>query len=152
MSRNLCRTDCHVCHGEVRLVERDRPATAADVGRYAAQYLGMLVAHAACVDCETPYLAWVDERTRTSPLYHEGDRWARGEGAFVDLSYRSAFNDEPDGNGADDPRYEVVRVRVPVATAARWRAGECSHGRDSCAACWVHRGRAIGKLPTKGRP
>lgn len=145
MSRNLCRTDCHYCHGDVRLTGPVRPGKARDFGRYSA-FVGMLVADAQCIDCLTPYLAWVDERTTASTVYHEGARWARSPGAFVDLSYRHAFNDEPASDGRDAPKYEVIRVRVPVAAARSWDTvpGEvCAHGRRSCAACAVHDGRAI---------
>lgn len=146
MSRNLQQINCDRCDGDVCLTGPVRPGTAADFGRYVPQYNGMLVADAECTDCGTPYLAWVDERTRTSPLYHDHDRWVRDSGDFVDLSYRNSFNDEPAPDGSDDPKYAVVRVRVPVAAASRWDEvpdGVCKHGRASCAACAVHKGRAI---------
>ncbi len=106
MSRNLCRTDCHFCEGRVVLVEPPRKIHSDDCGLYFNEYVGMLVAHAECEDCEAKYIAWVSKPhmwpPTCSPL----------TAPFHDLSFRDTFNDEP---GEDDlPKYkiEVKRVRV----------------------------------------
>lgn len=136
MSRNLCRTDCYFCQADVLLVEEPRPATEKDVFCYMDEYEGMLVANAECPECKAKYLAWVDERPRTSPLYHLHDRWPTGEATHVDLSFRSTFDDEP---GVEDlPMYEIkvqiLRERVPVK---RHGCGApLVHGY--CYACYTH--------------
>lgn len=115
MSRNLCMTACKFCDGTVRTHEAPRPITEREAGVYFPEFVGMLVAKAACVDCEAPYLAWVDMRTCKGPP-HEGRRWAphaaSGE-SHCDLSHYHAFNDEP--AEADMPKYaiETVRQRKP---------------------------------------
>mgnify|MGYP001593036358 FL=1 len=129
MSRNLGRTDCRFCGGAVIGDEAPRPATRDDLGaHYEDQYAGMLVAYASCLECAAPYLAWVDERTRTSPLYHEYDRWARGDDAFFDLSHRHRFSSEPAPEDLPFIRIEVIRRRVPAPVC-----GQCCtplyHGR-----------------------
>ncbi len=104
MSRNLLKDECYFCGGAVVLDEERRPITPGEAGVYFAEYEGMLVANARCPDCEAKYLAWVDERTRKQSAY-----WARGPAdcGFMDLSFRSTFNDEP---GADDlPRWAIKR-------------------------------------------
>lgn len=115
MSRNLCRKDCHFCGGVVVLEERPRPITKEDAGVYFDDYEGMVVANAHCEDCEALYLAWVDETKRLkyasfARQMYEGD-------THVDLSYRHAFDDEPDDE--DLPKFEMIRVRreIPVCTA-----------------------------------
>jgi hypothetical protein len=111
MSRNLCRTDCVFCDGVVRTAETPRPITRFEPGAHFSMFEGMLVAKAACVDCEAPYLAWVDESTCARPSTYPR-RAAAGESHF-DLSHYHAFNDEP--VEADLPKYriQVVRQRLP---------------------------------------
>ena len=92
MSRNLGRTDCRFCGGEVIDDEAPRPATRDDLGaHYEDQYAGMLVAYASC---------------------HEHDRWARGDAAFFDLSHRRSFSNEPAPEDLPFIRIAVVRLRV----------------------------------------
>ncbi len=105
MSRNLADTTCAGCRwGDVRLVETPRPITEAEAGCYFPEYEGMVVANAQCLLCEAKYLAWVDEATK---LRRHGYERRPVDGPFVDLSWRSTFNDEP---GADDlPAFDVDR-------------------------------------------
>lgn len=117
MSRNLCKTYCHFCLGEVTLVGPTAPISREQAGAYFDEYEGMLVADAECVDCEAKYLAWVDRQTR--PPWGFARRENR---RFVDLSFRSTFNDEP---GEEDlPRYEiketVIRERVGAWQKPEW--------------------------------
>lgn len=110
MSRNLCTTRCDYLHGgdpQVILLEEPRPITREDAGAYFPEYEGMLVANAECALCKAQYLAWVDETARTSRNYrwdHYGRR-ASSYCPFVDLSFRSSFNDEP--GEQDLPLYRV---------------------------------------------
>ena len=60
MSRNLARTDCLFCSGDVKIVGAQRPVTRDDCGVYYNEYAGMIVADAECVDCKAKYLAWVN--------------------------------------------------------------------------------------------
>ena len=134
MSRNLCKTCCHFCSEAVELDEEPRLVTEAETGRnYYPAYRSMLVANATCTVCEAQYLAWIDY-----PAPH-----SRGPGdlPFVDLSFRSTFNDEP--GAADAPRWLVERVvtfnktpwpRCPKCEAPRraaytTRCFECGDGR-----------------------
>lgn len=89
MSRNLCRVRCYYCGGKVALVEPPRRGGERDFGGSSAQFDGMIVANAECEDCCAKYLAWIDDRPRSSPLYHDHDRWARGEDGETHIS-RSA--------------------------------------------------------------
>ena len=101
MSRNLCRTDCYFCRGEVTSIEAPRLPTESDLGRYFDMFRHLHFSHAACVDCEAKYLAW-----------HDNARWGSApiQLALTDLSFRSTFNDEP---GDDDlPKWKIGRVRV----------------------------------------
>ena len=112
MSRNLCRTSCYFCKGEVKLTEEPRKGTEVDFGGYKDQYDGMIIANAECSDCEAKYLAWIDERTRCSQEYHGCNRYTVVKGKFIDLSFRSSFNDEPDVD--DLPRWKFVTTRQRV--------------------------------------
>lgn len=112
MSRNLGDRSCHECVGlesHIVLEEEPRPGVQADFGGYWKDYEGIIVANARCVLCHTLYLAWVDW-----PGNEHRDRskyWNRGipkEQRFLDLSYREAFNDEPEVR--DLPVYEIERV------------------------------------------
>lgn len=98
MSRNLCDTDCDQCDGVVVKTSPNRKATTADVGDYFKDYHGMLVADAECSECGAKYLAWVDirgsEHHRKYAGHYAYDRYDHD--GFNDLSYRAAFNDEPD--------------------------------------------------------
>ncbi len=116
MSRNLCKTSCDFCDGAVVKVEPDREITKEDCGYYFGEYQGMKVANAACVDCEAPYLAWLDGTGR-APTYVHGHNvvWPRprleddGTYAIGDLSHRQSFNDEP--GPSDYPKWQMVRAR-----------------------------------------
>lgn len=96
MSRNLGDTSCEICYSSIVLEETARPATEPDCGVYFKNYPpGFMVANAHCYECGAKYLAWVD-------LPGRGGHWKRSPGdlrPFVDLSFRSSFNDEP---GPDD--------------------------------------------------
>lgn len=103
MSRNLGHVDCHYCSGDVKLLELLHPIMVADAGGHFQEYSGMLVANAACEDCEACYLAWVREagsltQRRTT------------DGEFFDLSFLSTFNDEP--GPADVPKWKITRQVV----------------------------------------
>lgn len=137
MSRNLCETSCSWCNGEVILEEAGRPILEEECGAYFREYRSMLVANAHCRECEAKYLAWVD--------WPGNSYWTnKGDRAFMDLSFRSTFNDEP--GLEDQPKYmiEVVRHRVPYDAArdGRWGsymthhylAGENGH-RWGCYKC-----------------
>jgi len=95
MSRNLLRTDCWRCHGEVTLSGPSHPITHEECGVLIDEYDGMIVADAACSVCAARYLAWVDERQRKRPLPVWLMRRGGDGSAFFDLSFRSTFNDEP---------------------------------------------------------
>lgn len=121
MSRNLNRTTCHFCDGKVILDEAPRALLRSDAGEYFAEYSGMTVADAVCVECEAKYLAWVSEKGRPMhPFPREPYPESVGGRPFVDLSFRSTFNDEP--GQADLPRLqvrkEVVRHLSPWPTCA----------------------------------
>ena len=105
MSRNLGRTDCYFCNSDVELLEQPRPVTVEEVRPYEEYYVGMLtVANAWCPQCEAKYLAWVDHSGANGHMRRTPD----DDRLFVDLSFRSSFNDEP---GFDDlPKYNVVHV------------------------------------------
>jgi hypothetical protein len=111
MSRNLCRVDCVFCEGIVRTSEAPRPITREEAGAYWQWYEGMLVARAACVDCEAPFLAWVDETNRADRQgFRYGNKAEPGQSHF-DLSHYHAFNDEPAREDMPRWRIEVVRQR-----------------------------------------
>ena len=123
MSRNLMRTDCDFCRGRVELVEEPRRVTREDVGAYYETrcgygFAGMVVADAACVDCEAQYLAWVSVEDCDG---YRGRLNECPDGCrFFDLSFRSTFNDEP--GQSDMPRWRVERVvtttRHPIGAPA----------------------------------
>ena len=91
MSRNLGRTTCYFCGGEVVPEQAMRPITMDEARCYFDEYRGMLVANSHCKECLAKYLRWDPERT-----------------GIADLSFRSTFDDEA---GPEDlPVYEVRRV------------------------------------------
>ena len=98
MSRNLAMTVCDRCHApSVCLDEEARRITREEAGPYFGQFFGMKVANATCPTCDARYLAWC----RYLPHREE---WS--EEGYVDLSYRSTFNDEA---GPDDlPKPKVL--------------------------------------------
>jgi hypothetical protein len=135
VSRNLGHAGCWYCGGHVRCVEPPRPITRADAGVHFAEYDGMIVAHAECVDCEGKYLAWLSgEHARhgyPKPRLHEDGTLAIG-----DMSFRSTFNDE-DGP-ADLPTYRirVERHREPLPVCRKcglrvWHARDWL-GKEDC--------------------
>ncbi len=118
MSRNLSRTNCRFCDGDVALVEPARPVTEADVGpHFMAEYRGMSAADAECVDCGGKYLAWIRYVRPAWPAHDE-------TAPFVDLSFRSTFDDEP--GEADFPscniRTEVIRHKEPLRGDEWWQS------------------------------
>ena len=93
MSRNLCRTDCHRCSGEVRVVGIPYYLPQTHFSRP-----NMLAADAECVKCQTRYTAWMGPTTKDKGDNYgarEVDLLLMTEFGFFDLSYRSTFNDEP---------------------------------------------------------
>lgn len=125
MSRNLGRTNCYFCYGDVVLVEKPREATRKDAGVYfdtspeGYGYRGMICAHAECEDCAAKYLAYVDMSKCPGFGHHYRPR-LHDDPAFFDLSFRSSFNDEP---GEEDlPDYQIVSVPL---TKAQCAALEC---------------------------
>jgi hypothetical protein len=88
MSRNLCRTDCAICTGPVRVVS----AAPMRVSSGAPPITGK---DAQCAACGTKYFAWFG--THHPGASTEGVMTAASD--FFDLSYRSTMNDEP---GPDD--------------------------------------------------
>ena len=105
MSRNLARTNCRTCEGEVKLSGIPYKGT--------SHYQdGLWIADAICTMCETKYSAWIGP---TSDGYgnRQTDRLLIADHGFYDLSYRSTFNDEagPDDLPKDKVKvYRVVRV------------------------------------------
>jgi hypothetical protein len=131
MSRNIGETSCEICeapHTSIELEEAPRPLRAEDAGRYFTEFEGRLtVAAAHCTGCGARYLAWI---SLTGPWPREPAEGAR----FVDLSFRSSFNDEP--GAADLPTPEMLRqvfARQQRAHAQRLRdeaarlIGEAQH-------------------------
>lgn len=111
MSRNLCSTTCYFCGSTPALDEAPRPITRDDCGRYfdgRFGHRGMIVANATCV-CGAEYLAYVDDRA--VPWLSGFHRQASGEppDTHFDLSFRSAFNDEP--GESDYPKFPIVWSR-----------------------------------------
>lgn len=91
MSRNLCRTDCHVCGSDVVVTG---PAVKPRWGPLTMRGEVIRLADGHCRACKAQYSAWID------PC-----------GEVVDLSYRSTFNDEP--GPADIPEgttVEIIRI------------------------------------------
>lgn len=104
MSRNLGGTYCEICYAaseQITLEETPRPARPEDCGRYFDEFKHVIFAAAHCTACGAKYLAWIVDPIRP---------WPRAPSAgqrFVDLSFRSTFNDEP---GPDDlPPPEVLQ-------------------------------------------
>jgi hypothetical protein len=110
MSRNLCQRNCEFCPGVPTFDEKPRPITEADAGRYFPEYKGMLVANATCPLCEAKYLAWVDEAPRDTGW--SVFRRPSEDEPFVDLSFRSTFNDEPGDDDLPKWRIETQHIRV----------------------------------------
>lgn len=139
MARNLMRTNCDFCDGEVVLTEEPRLITREDCGIYYDTHdgygnAGMIVAFAECKDCEAKYLARIDGSACAGYGLHDYYR-RRTDAPFFDLSFRQSFNDEP---GSDDlPVYEieVVRVRKPNPICSKcgkrvYRAYGCQCPKD----------------------
>jgi hypothetical protein len=132
MSRNLGRTDCYFCHGEVVLVEPERLITRDDCGGYyddrggGYAYAGAIVASAECKTCLAKYLAWINMTACKG--YGSHPYFERSKDApFFDLSFRSTFNDEP---GEEDlPEHTVKMVPVlgswPRCAACKKRIYHC---------------------------
>jgi hypothetical protein len=132
VSRNLCSTTCAFCDGKVRLNEPARPITQEEAGGYFREFEGMLVARSACVDCEAPYLAWVDMRTCVgSPHAGRRDAQSSGERTHFDLSHYHSFNDEPALGDMPKYRIEVIvtRTRYEWPTCDRCDSPCCVDGR-----------------------
>lgn len=108
MSRNLGDTSCRICNDAVRLDEQARPISERDTGAAMfPNYEGLLVANARCRNCDAKYLAWVDAGSNRRLNQGHWQRRQNDDREFVDLSFRSSFNDEP---GPDDlPSRETLR-------------------------------------------
>lgn len=134
MSRNLGRTDCYFCYGEVALTEEPRQITRDDCGTYydtrgGYGFAGMVVAFAECKDCEAKYLATIDGTACAGYGGHSYYR-PRVSEPFFDLSFRQSFNDEP---GPEDlPAYEMVVTRtrkpIPVCGVCSVRVHDSGYG------------------------
>lgn len=129
VSRNLSKTECAQCGNVVTLDERPRPITKEEAGAYFDEYRSMLVANATCRSCGALYLAWC------SPPSHWRWNWNHftpSEGdEFFDLSYRSAFNDEPDPEDLGIWRVDQFGERVGLisdpSTMSYWRTEAAEH-------------------------
>jgi hypothetical protein len=118
VSRNLCSTSCTICDETPKLDGDPHPITEEEAGRYFDEYAGMIVCNARCPNCDAKYLAWVDERQRKS--IHRPYRYADHDGAFVDLSFRSSFNDEPGPDDLPTPEcLQRIHERECLKEAAR---------------------------------
>lgn len=111
MSRNLCKTECDRCGTErLALEEGFRPITRAEAGKYFDEYDGMRVAKAYCPTCGAQYLAW--EHYPWEPVPEKSPHVP----PYVDLSFRSTFNDEP---GEEDLPYPRILERLNTVKDAR---------------------------------
>lgn len=129
MSRNLGRDNCRFCYGEVTLVQKPRPITREeagvyyDVGRDGFGYAGGIFANAECIVCRAKYIAWVDLSVCAGYGRYEqmrADPGALHGRPFFDLSYRRAFDDEPDE--ADLPDWEIEEFVLTAEQCARLEA------------------------------
>ena len=128
MARNLAGTDCDRCGFTPKLIEEPRLITKAEAGVYFDEYEGMVVANADCPECGAKYLAWVDDSQaswRSDPKYTsmmfqlEPSKPQDGL-SFIDLSFRSSFNDEPgDGDLPDWETPVIIRLKPDVACKVR---------------------------------
>jgi hypothetical protein len=138
MARNLCRTDCYFCEGDVVLIEEEREIRESEAGVYFKEYVGMLVANAVCNDCNAKYLAWTLAPAGWSGSWGRNRIRSEAPAAF-DLSFRSSFNDEP--GEADLPDYQIIRT--PTKRPWPYRCGKCGGkllaAQDSW--CWTCRER-----------
>ncbi len=143
MSRNLGSTSCDFCGEKVTLDESPRPITREDAGHCYDTYqgyghAGMIVANATCSVCEAEYLAWIDQSAcagyGTSGFPNRPEK----EEPFMDLSFRSTFDDEP--GIADMPKYairrEIVKTLWPTCVTCgspTWRDGRgCTNWLGKC--------------------
>ena len=99
MSRNIGTTECH---GPVVVEEAPRPITPAEARVYYDEFRLLRVANAHCPVCGAKYLAWFSGWSFTKSAWLDSDE-------VCDLSYRSAFNDEPYD---DDLPTHIVRETV----------------------------------------
>ena len=101
MARNLCKTTCDFCGEKPTFDEKPRFITRDEAGVYFEEFEGLIVANATCSCCGAKYLAWIDERQRTDQAFRNFSRdYAAArcpdiDKPFVDLSFRSTFDDEP---------------------------------------------------------
>lgn len=104
MSRNLARTSCYFCEGEVITTGPEKSfADTYPECVYRDEYEGLLMAPAECSMCLAKYSAWMNH---SGPLWSYRGSADMGTGrTFHDLSFRSTFNDEFDQE--DAPVFEV---------------------------------------------
>jgi len=122
MSRNLGRTYCVFCDGQVVLNEKPRPITREEAGAYydthqGYGFAGGIFANASCVLCEAKYLAWVSLAgcAGYSSAGHLGQDTDE-EHPFNDLSHRAAFNDEPSEEDLPDWLVEKIELTPEQCT------------------------------------
>lgn len=108
MGRNLCRSTCYFCDGQVYVNAGESPHSIRpdEAGNAYESMKGVLVAAAQCRDCEASYLAWFSypSRPEVPPDYRED-----GSIRPLDLSFRSTFHERP--GLADMPQYVVQTIR-----------------------------------------
>jgi len=121
VSRNLGQTCCDFCGGPVQLEEPAHAITPDEAGVYFKEIRGLLVANAACTQCGTRYLAWVDDSATKYAKWYTPNKPTE-KAPFFDLSYRSTFNDEPADQ--DFVLSPWVRSQLQEGWAARIRLGE----------------------------
>lgn len=132
MARNLGQTYCDFCNTkDIVLIEKPRPITKEDAGKYFESYEGMIIANAECSSCGTKYLAWIDERTITGSHKDYYNRYIRprhiidGE-LFFDLSFRSSFRDEAGDDDLPTRYYSIkeanIRIEQLEKYLRRWKS------------------------------
>jgi len=102
MSRGLIGTKCYFCdYPHMTLLEPPRFRSKAEHGAHYKPYEYVKFADAECPACGAEYLAWCDGITVSEPTHHMYDRdnglsrVRRSSKGYSDLSFRSAFGDEP---------------------------------------------------------
>ena len=139
MSRNLARTDCYFCPSKtVKLVG---PPTAfadkySELANYHAEYSRLIVSDAECPLCGAQYTAWLNR-----PSGWPGGATSVDANNYVDLSFRSTFDDE--ANPPDLPIYWVEQEHNNLRRGVWDVCGYTSPGEDhevaNCRQCTAAR-------------